>query len=89
MKRINEIGAKDVVGFLLYSPIGNRHFFRVHDKDNPAEFTDYKITAEDIQIKLLSNFNSLVEYDDGTKVLDYSSVVIGLSPPYRRYWASE
>ena len=64
MKRINETGAKDVVGFLLYSPIGHRHFFRVHDKNNPAEFTDYKITAEDIQIKLLSNFNSLVEYDD-------------------------
>ena len=77
MKRINEIGAKDVVGFLLYSPIGNRHFFRVHDKNNPAEFTDYKITAEDIQIKLLSNFNSLVEYDDGRRYLDYSSEVLG------------
>jgi hypothetical protein len=77
MKRTHETGAKDVVGFLLYSPIGNRHFFRVHDKNHPAEFTDYKITAEDIQIKLLSNFNSLVEYNDGTKALDYSSEVLG------------
>ena len=77
MKRTHETGAKDVVGFLLYSSIGNRHFFRVHNKDNPAEFTDYKITAEDIQIKLLSNFNSLVEYNDGTKALDYSSEVLG------------
>lgn len=77
MKRIHETGAKDIVGFLLYSPIGNRHFFRVHNKDNPSEFTDYKVTAEDIQIKLLSNFNSLVEYDDGTKSLDYSSEVLG------------
>lgn len=77
MKRIHETGAKDVVGFLLYSPIGNRHFFRVHDKNNPAEFTDYKITAEDIQIKLLSNFNALIEYEDETKALDYSSEVLG------------
>lgn len=77
MKRIHETDAKDVVGFLLYSPVGNRHFFRVHNKDNPAEFTDYKITAEDIQIKLLSNFNALIEYDDGTKALDYSSEVLG------------
>jgi len=79
MKRISETGAKHVVGFLLYSPIGNRYFFRVHDKDNPSEFTDYKITAEDIQIKLLSNFNSLVEYDDGTKTLDYSSKILNIN----------
>ena len=76
-KRISEVSAKGIRGYLLYSPIGNKYFFRVHNKDNPSEFTDYKITAEDIQIKLISNFNSLVEYDDGTKALDYSSEVLG------------
>lgn len=76
-KRISEVSAKGVRGYLLYSPIGNRYFFRVHNKKNPVEFTDYKITAEDIHIELLSDFNSLVQYDDGNQGLDYSSEVLG------------
>ena len=75
--RLNEVSAKGIRGYLLYSPIGNRYFFRVYDKDNPKEFKDYKITAEDIHIELLSDFNSLVEYDDGSRSLDYSSKVLG------------
>ena len=77
-KRISEVCAKGVRGFLLYNPISNRHFFRVHNKDNPAVFTDYKITAEDIHIELLSDFNSLVKYENGNKSLDYSSRVLGI-----------
>ena len=76
-KRISEVSAKGIRGYLLYSSIENRYFFRVHNKDNPAEFTDYKITAEDIHIELLSDFNALVQYDDGNQSLDYSSDVLG------------
>lgn len=72
-----EKGAKGVTGFLLYSPIHKCHFFRVHSKKNPVKFKDYKITAEDIEIKLLSNFNALIELEDGKNILDYSSKVLG------------
>lgn len=76
-KRVNEASAKGVRGYLLYSPISNRYFFRIHNKENPVEFTDYKITAEDIHIELLSDFNALVQYDDGNQSLDYSGEVLG------------
>jgi hypothetical protein len=77
MKRIKEISAKNTKGYLLYSPISKSHFFRIHDKKNPSNFTDYKITAEDIEVMLMSDFNSLVENEDGTKILDYNSKVLG------------
>ena len=76
-KRISEVSAKGVRGYLLYSPIGDRYFFRVHNKDNPVEFEDYKITAEDIEIELMSDFNSLVKYENGNQSLDYSNRVLG------------
>lgn len=76
-KRKKEREAKGIKGFLLYNPITKNHFFRIHNKKNPAKFKDYKLTAEDIEIRLLSNFNSLVDYDDGSKALDYSSEVLG------------
>lgn len=77
MKRIKEISAKNTKGYLLYSPISHCHFFRVYDKNNKSNFTDYKITAEDIEVLLMSDFNVLVENEDGTKTLDYSSRVLG------------
>jgi hypothetical protein len=77
MKRIKEQSAKNIRGYLLYDPISKSHFFRVHDKKDPSNFTDYKITAEDIEIQLLSDFNALVEKEDGTKILDYNSKVLG------------
>ena len=78
-KRIKEKSAKGVKGFLLYNPFTKNHFFRIHNSKNPTKFKDYKITAEDIEIKLLSNFNSLVEFENGEKILDYSSEVLGRS----------
>lgn len=78
MKRSKkEKKAKGVRGYLLYSPITKNHFFRVHNKKDPTKFKDYQITAEDIEIKLLSNFNALIELDTGEKILDYSSKVLG------------
>jgi hypothetical protein len=76
-KRISEANAKGVKGFLLYSPLIPGYFFRIYNKDNPIEFEDYKITAEDIEIELQSNFNALVKYSDGSQRLDYTQSVLG------------
>lgn len=67
--------AKGVRGFLLYSPFTQKHFFRVYDPEDKSVFTDYDITAEDIEIELLSNFNSL--YEGERNRLDYSRKVLG------------
>lgn len=76
--RVEETNAQGVKGFLLYSPLIPGYFFRIYNKDNPAKFEDYDITAEDIQIELMSNFNALVRYKDGKKALDYTSEVLGI-----------
>lgn len=78
MKRSKkEKKAKGVRGYLLYDPIDQKHFFRIYNKKDPTKFQDYKITAEDIEIKLLSNFNALIELNTGEKILDYSTKVLG------------
>lgn len=77
-KKHKEKSAKGVKGYLLYDPYHKCHFFRVHNKKDPAKFKDYKITAEDIEIELLSNFNSLIELEGGENILDYSSKVTRL-----------
>lgn len=76
-KRNKEKRAKGVRGYLLYSPFTKTHFFRVHSKKDPTRFKDYKITAEDIEIKLMSDFNALVELENGENILDYSAKVLG------------
>lgn len=78
MKQIKkEKKSKGIKGFLLYNPITKNYFFRVYKKKDPTKFDDYKITAEDIEIKLLSNFNALIELNTGEKILDYTSKVLG------------
>lgn len=78
MKQIKkEKKSKGIKGFLLYNPITKKHFFRVYNKKDPTKFKDYKLTAEDIEIKLLSNFNALIELNTGEKILDYTSKVLG------------
>jgi hypothetical protein len=76
MSHYTEKCAKGVKGFLLYSPFHKSHFFRIYDTKNKKQFTDYKITAEDIEIKLLSKFNALIEFDSGKNILDYTSEVV-------------
>lgn len=72
-KRIKEQGAYNIKGYLLYDPIKKYHFFRVHDKEDPSKFEDYELMAEDIEVQLLSDFNALVENEDGSKAIDYNS----------------
>lgn len=74
--KFKEKKAKGVKGFLLYSPYHKSHFFRVYSNKNKSKFKDYKITAEDIEVRLLSDFNSLIEFEDGNNILDYSSKVV-------------
>lgn len=73
---MREISAKGVKGFLLYNPFIKSYFFRVYNNKDKRKFKDYKITAEDIEIKLLSKFNALVEFDNGESVLDYTSEIV-------------
>lgn len=73
---MKEKPAKGIKGFLLYSPLTKDYFFRVYNKKDKRKFTDYQITAEDIEIKILSRFNALIE-KDGHYYLDYTSEVLG------------
>lgn len=70
-----EKSAKGVKGFLLYNPFTKKHFFRVYDHKDKSIFTDYDLIAEDIEIELISDFNSL--YEGERNKLDYSSKVLG------------
>ena len=76
MTKYREQCSKGIKGFLLYSPFHKSHFFRVYSNKDKRQFKDYKITAEDIEIKLLSKFNALIEFDNGENVLDYTSEVV-------------
>jgi hypothetical protein len=71
MKNKEEKSAKGVKGFLLYNPFQKCHIFRVYDKQNKKEFIDYKIIAEDIEIKINSDFYALIKQNDHY-FLDYS-----------------
>lgn len=73
---MKEKSAKGVKGFLLYSPLTKDYFFRVYNKKDPSKFKDYKLTAEDIHIELLSDCNALIE-KQGKRYLDYSKKVLG------------
>jgi hypothetical protein len=68
---MKEKSAKGVKGYLLYSPFHKRCIFRVYDKKNKGQFIDYQIIAEDIEIKINSDFYSLMN-KDGLYILDYS-----------------
>ena len=70
---MKEISAKDKVGYLLYSPVGQRHFFRIYHYDS---FTDYDINAEEIEIKILGDWVSLYESENYNK-LDFNSKALG------------
>lgn len=69
--------AKNKNGFLLYSPHTERHFFRIYDGE--GEFTDYKLSAEDIEIKILDEHIELYEDADNPdeNKIDFSRSVLG------------
>lgn len=82
MENTKEISAKGIRGFLLYSPVDHKHFFRVYDQLDKSKFTDFKICTDDIEIELLDEFNALYIHGDGSEgtdknCLDYSSSVLG------------
>jgi hypothetical protein len=68
---MKEKSAKDVKGFLMYSPFHKRHIFRVYDEKNKGNFTDYQILAEDVEIKISSDYYALLS-NDNNYILDYS-----------------
>jgi len=70
---MKEINAKGKRGFILYSPIEKRYFFRIYHGDT---FTDYDINAEEIEIEIIGDWTSLYESEEYNK-LDFSSKALG------------
>lgn len=78
---ISEKPAGGVKGFLLYSPFTHKHFFRVYESEDKRKFTDYDLRAEDIEVELLSDYNSLYKNEEsGNAAIDFSSKVLGRMP---------
>lgn len=63
--------AKGKKGFLLYSSLTHKHFFRIYDPEDKSKFTDYDLCAEDIEIEILDGFTELYEGEDRNR-LDWS-----------------
>lgn len=71
--KYEEKPAKEKVGFLLYSPFKQYHFFRIYDGEN---FKDYDLIAEEVEIKIVGDWVSLYESEERNK-LDFSSRALG------------
>ena len=77
---MTEKPANKVRGFLLYDHLEDRHFFRVYGEVDPAtgrkSFTDYNLSAEDIEVTIEATTLSLYECDledDKANRLSWSS----------------
>jgi hypothetical protein len=64
--------AKGVRGFILYNPFTGNRWFRIYDPETKGKYTDYKISAEDIQVEILAGGLSLYEGEQGNR-LDWAS----------------
>jgi hypothetical protein len=73
---MKETEAKGQKGYLLYSPIEKRHFFRIYHFDERGDFTDYSINAEEIGIEIIGDWTSLYKGEEYNK-LDFSSKALG------------
>lgn len=73
--------ANKVRGFFLYNPITKRHFFRVYGEVDPKtgrkSFTDYRVSAEDIEVTIEATGLSLYEVEGDKNKLDWSSKYLG------------
>jgi hypothetical protein len=83
-----EINAKGKRGFLLWSYLTDRHFFRIYnwqdeelcnkeESVNMHGFKDYEIYAEDVEVEILAGGLSLYENEDGEHRLDWSRRATG------------
>lgn len=72
-----EEDAEGKTGFLLYSPFTEKHFFRIYDPNNKRIYTDYRLSAEDIEVTILAGGLSLYKNKEGENRLDWSSKVLG------------
>ena len=72
---MTETKADGLKGWILYSPVTKKHFFRVYNEDKTS-FEDFDICAEDICVEICDegNFISLYRREEGGKI-DYSSRV--------------
>ena len=68
--------AKGVKGFLLYSPVTHKYFFRIYDEEDKRKFVDYDLCADDIEIEIIDTHLELSEVE-GKGRLEYSRKVLG------------
>ena len=76
--KVNEKPAKGTKGFILYSPFDKGFFFRIYHDDDT--FIDYDINTEELEVEIISDWNSFYEYPDKKlNILDWSSKALGRS----------
>jgi hypothetical protein len=73
--KANEKPVKGTKGFILYSPFRTVPFFRVYNEDKT--FIDYDINCEELEVELISDWNSFYSFSDGSNTLDWSSRALG------------
>ena len=67
--------AKGKKGFLLYSHVTEKHFFRVYDSLVFGTYKDYDLCAEDIEVEILDQHLELYEGENNNR-LDYSRKIL-------------
>jgi len=76
---VKEENADEKEGILLQSAFSKKWFFRIYDKDDKEKFDDYDLGfGIDPRIIIKDEGFTLKTYNDETKVLDFSSEVLGL-----------
>jgi hypothetical protein len=73
--KANEKPVKGTKGFILYSPFRTVPFFRVYNEDKT--FIDYEINCEELEVELISDWNSFYSFSDDSNTLDWSSKALG------------
>lgn len=71
-----EEDAKGKTGFLLYNPFTEKHFFRIYHPTNKRIYTDYRLSAEDIEVTILAGSLSLYKNKEGDSWLGWSSKIL-------------
>jgi len=76
---MSEKPAGGVTGFVLYSPLIEKFFFRVYDPVDKTKFTDYRIATEEIEVTISPDaMLSFYDYPELEKnKLDHNSQVLG------------
>lgn len=74
---ISKNTAKGSRGFILWSPLNNRYFYRVYT-DNRGNFIDYHIRCEELEVQIISDWVDLHTEEDN-HYIDWNQKALGTS----------